>query len=339
MKRAYSQSGMILVVAAWAMVILTVLALSLSHRVRAEISRSKYAAAQWQAQKAVWQGVRYALEVIDQEVKSSKSNGAGQGLGNRPEFKSIKSGEKEFSIFYMPDGPGAEVSRQYGVADEERKININTLPTGEYRVLEFLLAELGVDSSRARTIAAAVLDWRDADSEVFASPFGAEDDFYRTQSRPYRCKNSFFESVEELLLVRGIDAGVFSKLRNYVTVYPPEGRFAVDLTVAPGPVLRALARSFTGARTNTDLVDADSLTEKILRHRGPGQDGRLPDADTLGLNSRERVIFVALGAYQQEAAETFAFVVEGWDRASGTKTAVGVVVSQPQLKILRWKRL
>jgi type II secretory pathway component PulK len=51
--------------------------------------------------------------------------------------------------------------------------------------------------------AAAIVDWRDPNSEV--SEGGAEDETYQRLSPAYRCKNAKFESIDELRLVYGMD--------------------------------------------------------------------------------------------------------------------------------------
>ena len=50
-------------------------------------------------------------------------------------------------------------------------------------------------------LAASIIDWRDEDSEI--SPGGAESEYYLLQPEPYNCKNSAFETVDEILLVKG----------------------------------------------------------------------------------------------------------------------------------------
>jgi hypothetical protein len=50
-------------------------------------------------------------------------------------------------------------------------------------------------------LAASIIDWRDTDSDVTAG--GAEDEYYLLQPTPYHCKNGPFETVDEILLVKG----------------------------------------------------------------------------------------------------------------------------------------
>jgi general secretion pathway protein K len=52
---------------------------------------------------------------------------------------------------------------------------------------------------------------------------GAEDDYYRSLPEPYECRDGDFESVEELLLVRGVTREIFfDGLRDRVTVFREE---------------------------------------------------------------------------------------------------------------------
>ena len=79
----------------------------------------------------------------------------------------------------------------WGLVDEASKLNLNTATAA-------VLAKL---PRMTDALAAAVVDWRDADSN--AGENGAEDDIYARLNPPYRCKNSPFETVEELRLVYG----------------------------------------------------------------------------------------------------------------------------------------
>jgi hypothetical protein len=81
----------------------------------------------------------------------------------------------------------------FGLVDENSKLNINTA------TLEMLqaLPNMPLD------FAAAIIDWRDADSDP--SPEGAESSNYALLDPPYNSKDSNFETVEELRLVMGAD--------------------------------------------------------------------------------------------------------------------------------------
>lgn len=81
----------------------------------------------------------------------------------------------------------------FGLVDESSKLNLNT---ATQEMLE-LLPIPGISE-----VAPAIVDWRDADSEVRTG--GAEDETYLRLNPPYRCKNGNFETVDELRQVRGV---------------------------------------------------------------------------------------------------------------------------------------
>lgn len=64
--------------------------------------------------------------------------------------------------------------------------------------VELLMTLPGMTES----IADAILDWIDTDTET--RPGGCEDEYYSTLPSPYSCPNKPLQSVEELLLVRGV---------------------------------------------------------------------------------------------------------------------------------------
>ncbi len=91
---------------------------------------------------------------------------------------------------------------RYGLENESAKLNLN----------EILLADL-IEADGARNllmslpgmtedVADAILDWIDEDDDQ--REFGAEADFYSGMSPPYAPKNGPLDTVEELLLVRGV---------------------------------------------------------------------------------------------------------------------------------------
>lgn len=96
-------------------------------------------------------------------------------------------------------------SMRYGVIDEAGKINLNALlqidPSGEvaFDVLMKLRSQL---PSMTEEIADAIIDWIDTDDEP--RPAGAENAYYSAQTPGYLCKNGPLDSLEELLLVKGM---------------------------------------------------------------------------------------------------------------------------------------
>lgn len=108
---------------------------------------------------------------------------------------------------------------RYGCMDESSKINLNALlqldSTGQ--VAHDMLMKL---PNMTEEIADAIIDWIDADDEPRAN--GAESEVYGSMSPPYRCKNGPLDSVEELLLVRGVTPELlFGTDRNHNGIEDP----------------------------------------------------------------------------------------------------------------------
>jgi general secretion pathway protein K len=139
------------------------------------------------------------------------------------------------------------------VEDEERKININRLvltngnAPDDQRLAVFrrLLEILEIDPS----LADAVVDWLDNDDTPRVG--GAESTFYLSRKFPYKAKNDFFDTVEELRLVRGVTPEVFERIRPFITVYS-SGK--VNINTAPIQVLMALS-------AGQDAAEAVEITE------------------------------------------------------------------------------
>ncbi len=130
----------------------------------------------------------------------------------------------------------------YRVLDESAKINLNLLSDTSSLVLNNLLVNLGVPKETADTIVDSILDWKDADE--LHRLHGAESDYYMSLPNPYKAKNADFDTVEEVLMVKGMTpeilygtgrtAGIF----GYLTVYSKAG--GINVNTAPRAVLAAL---------------------------------------------------------------------------------------------------
>ncbi len=91
---------------------------------------------------------------------------------------------------------------RYGLEDESARLNINALPE-----LDKLQENGGRDllmglPGMTEDVADAILDWMDEDDEP--REYGCESDYYQGINPPYYAKNGPLDTVEELLLVRGV---------------------------------------------------------------------------------------------------------------------------------------
>jgi general secretion pathway protein K len=168
---------------------------------------------------------------------------------------------------WLPDGreytwnyAGAEVT--VTIVDESGKIDLNA---ADLELLAGLIQAVGEERQPARTLAAAILDWRDPDSLTQAEG-GAEDGDYSAAERPYGAKDAPIESVAEAQLVLGMRPELFAKLEPHLTVYSGQGR--PNEQYASAEVLQAMG------------VDAERTLAERRRPRRPGEAGALVGAGT-----------------------------------------------------------
>lgn len=130
----------------------------------------------------------------------------------------------------------------------------------------------------------AVLDWLDGDSDT-RFPDGAEDEYYTELERPYRTGNRRFVALEELKLVRGVDAEVYARLAPHLTVLP--ARTTINVNTAAPQVLMSLSPAIdsgTAAQiVNAREVQAFHSVEQFMSL--PALHGRPLLADGLGTTS------------------------------------------------------
>ena len=105
------------------------------------------------------------------------------------------------------DDEGSLAGIRYGLEDESTRLNINLLLTADKALPNggrtLLMALPGMDMIEdPESIADAIMDWIDEDDEP--REYGAEFDYYQALQPPYAPKNGPLETVEELLLVRGM---------------------------------------------------------------------------------------------------------------------------------------
>ena len=87
---------------------------------------------------------------------------------------------------------GLDAGDSGAIDDESESFDTETI------AVTLLMTLPGMDDS----IADAILDWIDEDTEP--RPFGCEDEYYASLPSPYTAANGPLQSVEELLLVRGV---------------------------------------------------------------------------------------------------------------------------------------
>jgi hypothetical protein len=193
-------------------VLIVVVVLSLAAYQFTELMTAEYRAAvrtsdATQARLAAVSGVHYAAAML------ADPNSYFGDLGGNPfadgafDTQPVREGPtprqtpRFVFVAVVPTGPGACEQRFGAVTDEGGKLNVNTLiqldPSGE-----LLYGALMLLPNMTADVADAIVDWVDADDDP--RPTGAESSTYQGFAKPYRAKNGPLNSVDELLLVKGV---------------------------------------------------------------------------------------------------------------------------------------
>ncbi|PLX82634.1 MAG: hypothetical protein C0616_01950 [Desulfuromonas sp.] len=95
------------------------------------------------------------------------------------------------------------------------------------------LAE-SVGITNPEQMVAGLVDWIDGDDDEQLA--GAEERYYQTLPKPYHCKNAPLDTLDELLLVRGVEVEDLKRLKPHVTIF---GDGKLNVNSASGEVLQA----------------------------------------------------------------------------------------------------
>lgn len=100
------------------------------------------------------------------------------------------------------DQTGLMSGIRYGLEDESARINLNALLLADTYVTNGGRTLLMALPGMSEDVADSILDWIDEDDDT--REYGAEYDYYQSLVPPYSPKNGPLDTVEELLLIRGV---------------------------------------------------------------------------------------------------------------------------------------
>ena len=153
------------------------------------------------------------------------------------------------------------------VTDENGKVDINA---AKQPLLARLLYSLDVEQSQADALADAIIDYRDENDLRHLN--GAEDDDYRAAGLEWGAKDALFTSIGELRKVLGMEDVIFAAMQPFVTIYSRHR--GVNPEVASLPVLIAISND--SASTLENYIDRrrQNHAEGIAPPRPPAVDRR-----------------------------------------------------------------
>lgn len=209
------------------MTLLSFLAVALGSRCAFSLGLTERLGGELAASYAAAAGIQKAIGVVKADATPAQ-DGLSEVKSNRERLLTgLTLGEWAFTLSEW--------------VDEERKLNLNTIPSD---ILFNLLTQVGgMKASPAQVVADSIEDWRDEDDQTHSD--GAEGSYYSQLDQPYPCKDAPLENLEELLLVRGMTPAVYQRLLPFVTVH---GAGKVNLNTASHEVLQVLGLSKEGAK-------------------------------------------------------------------------------------------
>lgn len=258
MKKGKDESGAVLVVSLWILIILTLLAVSIGRRTSIELRLSRYNLNSIQAFYLAKAGLeRIYIEKL-KDAKENNYDALYEDWSNKlnaakdAEFKDFSLGAGKFTLKYKYyESKSKQPDILYGLQDEQSKLNINKIIKDNDTVDIFLqiafvkLLEqiLEIDNVQAEELVDKFIDWIDNDS--IPMPKGKED-YSESGVIP---KNKPLDTREELLMIEGFGLEKFNKLANYITIY---GEGLINVNTASFEVLTALG---LGSRSCQNIID------------------------------------------------------------------------------------
>jgi general secretion pathway protein K len=279
------------------------------------------------------------LETSDSDVTSPEISGY---VSKGPDS------ERRLATVSLAHGAGADLTRELGegkiiihIRPENARINLNSIinvegteaRTQTYEAWEPILQTAGVPFDQRDALVDCLMDW--VDDNEFTHLNGAESDYYKTLNPPYQSKNAPFDTVDELMLVKGFNEyiegttqTVYEAVSSFLTTY------AEDRTVNINAVDQNTLMAFFG-------FDADVAAEIIMQRNGPdgepGTEDDTPFKDLNDLVARVPVITRNIGPYVTFTSKG-RFYVQSCGRVGDVERAVACVMllSSDQLTILSW---
>lgn len=233
------------------------------------IGRQDQGQSRWLARGAV----DWARNVLAEDARTSTIDHLGEVWATRIAPTAVDDGEV-----------GGEI------ADWSGHFNLNSLVANgvvvpeQVEAYKRLLLVIGIPPRDASGLAAALVDWLDANDERETE--GAETEWYAGQGRRYRVANGPLVDIDELQLVRGYTADLTARLRSVAAALPDAS--PINVNTASPEVLSAIirnlsiddARVIAARRTAAPLKDVAAFLGML-----PGS-AVAPAANRLAVGSR-----------------------------------------------------
>ena len=191
------QRASILVGLLWCLALLSVIVIGVLHTAQMDLLVVKNYGDRIQAHYLALAGIEKAKALLYRDAndrRRRKKNHTGNFYNDAQEFREIQFGRGVFSVLRRgrTDEGGGII---FGISDEESRLNLNTATADELTKLQNLTPD----------VATAIVNWRGGDGTTGA----AEAQYYAGLQPPYQPRNGPYQTVRELLMVRGVTPDLF----------------------------------------------------------------------------------------------------------------------------------
>lgn len=224
------QSGIALVIVLWILAILMVMVFSFSVMTRGEtyglLAFKDGMEEKLHAEAGINRGI---MEIIYRSVNQNQSV--------------TYAGKEVWRLDGTPyDVQGGDGGYRVRIMDETGKISLNSLTDSSGIILKNLLINQGVTPENADIIVDSILDWKDGDDLHRLN--GAESDYYMSLPNPYKARDANFETLEELILVRGMTSEILygkdqkKGIIKFLSIHSTTNQISIN--AAPKEILASL---------------------------------------------------------------------------------------------------
>ncbi len=328
--------------ALWVLLVLSLIAWGLSRRSSLEVSVLDTYRGKLRSYAAARAGLNTMLDLL-QRSPSGKDTLYSAGISIDPTkspediFGHIDTGENAYAIVQWPardfSTGGTNPQMEYGLGDEEGRININAIGITNYQILSALLQQKGLSQSDGDKLALAIINFTGVNSVVSNNNFSMTLD-----DSVLKPKNKHYENILELMDVQGMTKEIFDKIKDDVTVFGDvQNGLWIDTDTANNDVILAVASA--AARLNPSINATDITTQANTIRDG---------ADGISFTSDDGVGSITTvndpnwpAALQEGVSSYYRARVVGVDGDSGTRTVLEAVIHRPQGspgEIVSWQR-
>jgi general secretion pathway protein K len=211
MTRRLSNRGIALLMVLWVLMLLSVIVGEFCYTMRTQVNITGNFKETIEARYIALAGInRVIYDMVHQSMIPPPADGTEDGAEGDEAFIRWRINAEMPPIAYAGGRIRAWIDNESG------RVNINLADRG---LLMLMLSGFDLEDEEKEIIADSILDWRDPDDLRRLN--GAENEYYESLPAPYSCKNGPFDTVAELLLVRGVTPEIFyNGIDRMVTVIP-----------------------------------------------------------------------------------------------------------------------